>query len=179
MDPHRDLTGLFEDLEQQADGMQLAARDAELADRAQGEYAAVPFASRVHASLGRSVVLGVAGVGTLRGLLTAAGRTWCLLAPESGDRPWLVRLPAVEAATGLSSRALPEEVRPAVARLGFGSALRRLAEHQDVVVHGTGGGRRRVRVVRVGADFAEALGEGQADRSVLLTFAAMAAVRPD
>jgi hypothetical protein len=36
-----------------------------------------------------------------------------------------------------------------------------------------------VRVVRVGADFAEALDEGQADRSVLLTFAAMAAVRPD
>jgi hypothetical protein len=179
MDPHRDLAALFEDLEQQADGMELAARDAELVDRVQGEYAAVAFDSRVHASVGRSVVLVVTGVGTLRGVLTSAGRTWCLLAPESSHRPWLVRLAAIEAASGLSSRALPEELRPAVARLGFGSAVRRLAEHRDVVVHGTGGGRRRVRVVRVGADFAEALDEGQAGGSVLLTFAALAAVRPD
>jgi hypothetical protein len=179
MEPHHDLERLLEDLEQQADGMELAARDAELADRVQGEYAAVTFASRVHASLGYSVVLGVAGVGALRGVVTGAGRDWCTLSPDGGERPWLVRLGAVEAATGLSDRAVPEEARPATARLRFGSALRRMVEEPAVVVHAVGGGRRRVRLVRVGADFAEAVGEGQPSERVLLTLATVAAVRPD
>jgi hypothetical protein len=121
----------------------------------------------------------VYGVGTLRGVLTGAGRDWCSVSPDDAERPWLVRLDAVEAATGLSDRAVPEQARPATARLGFGSALRRLAEEPVVVVHAVGGGRRRVRVVRVGADFAEAVGDGQPSERVILTFAAVAAVRPD
>jgi hypothetical protein len=150
-----ELGRLFEDLEQQASGMHLAERDAELVDRARGEYASVSLTSRVHASLGHHVALTVRGGDLLEGVLAQAGPDWCSVV-GGGAVPWLVRLGAVVAVSGLSPRAMPEAARPALARLGFGAALHRLAEERpELVLHLDGGPALRVRVLRIGADFAE------------------------
>lgn len=176
-----DLSGLFEDLEQQAAGMHLAERDADLVDRARGEYASVSFASRVHASFGRDVVLGLGGGEVVEGRLTQAGVDWCLVAGSERPDVWLVRLAAVVSAQGMSARAVPEPARPAVARLGFGSALHRLAaEAQSVLLYLVSGARPTVRVLRIGADFVEvepsATGAGAAS-GLLVPFSAVRAVR--
>ncbi len=176
------LGGLFEDLEQQAAGMHLAERDAELVDRARGEYAAVTLASRFHASIGRHVALTLTGGEVLDGMLAEAGVDWCTL--SSPERPdlWLVRLAAIASARGLSVRAVPEEARPVVARLGFGSALHRVAgESAYVLLRPVTGQDVRVQVIRIGADFVEAepeVGEAPPAASpVLVPFAAIRAVR--
>lgn len=150
------LGDVFEDLEQQAAGIELAQRDAELADRARGEYAAVTLADRVHASVGRQVSLVLVGGETVAGELVEAGRDWCAVS-SSQERTRLVRLAAVAQAGGLSARSLPEAARPVLARLGFGAAVHRLAEGSlDLVLSVDTGSSLRVRLVRVGADFLEA-----------------------
>ncbi|HEU4512821.1 MAG TPA: hypothetical protein VFR87_06925 [Nocardioidaceae bacterium] len=149
------LEDVFEDLEQQAAGIELVERDAELADRARGEYAAVTLADRVHASLGRRVVLVLLGGESVTGELVDAGRDWCAVTSSQG-RSWLVRLAAVAQAGGLSPRSLPEAARPVLARRGFASALHRFAEESwDLLLHVATGSPLRGRIVRVGADFVE------------------------
>lgn len=179
--PPLGLAGVFEDLEQQAAGLHLSERDAELADRARGEYATVSFASRVHASLGLGVTLTLRDGQLVEGALAEAGSDWCVVTGTDGRAAWLVRLEAVVAAYGLSARAVPEAARPAVARLGFGSALRRLAEeYAAVVVHLATGGSLPVRVLRVGADFLEAEAGGRAHRgssALVVPFRAVLSVR--
>jgi len=177
------LGGLFEDLEQQAAGIHLAERDAELADRARGEYAAVSFASRVHASLGREVALTIGGGEVVEGTLVQAGVDWCRL--SGVGRTWLVRLAGVLTARGMSARALPEAARPAVARLTFGSALHRLAEESaEVLLHVEAVGGLRVRVLRIGANFVEVepasavTSAGGGTSTMLVPFAAVLAARP-
>jgi hypothetical protein len=180
-----DLTGreglgrIFEDLEQQAEGMHLAERDAELADRARGEYAAVELSSRVHASTGREVVVTLLDGSTVEGTLTQAGVDWCILVPAARRLVWLLRLAAVATAQGLSSRAVPAAARPAPARLGFGSALHRLAgDSTEVLVRLASGTDLRVRVMRIGADFVEVEAVGATPPTVLLIpFDALVAVR--
>lgn len=174
------LFDLFEDLEQQAQGLQLADRDVEVADRARAEYAReVDLASRVHASLGRQVTLTVLGVGAVQGTLASAGRDWCLL-DGGGSGEWVVRLPAVLVARGLSERALAERARPVAGRLHLSSSLRRLADARRTAVVATlDGTRTRGRIARVGTDFFELV---MADRSgrpdvVLISTAHVAAVR--
>lgn len=173
------LGSLFEDLEQQAAALELEERDAELVDRVRGEYAAVTLADRVHASVGRTVRLTLAGGGVLEGALSRAGNGWTegTSATPAGPAGWLVRLDTVCVAEGLSPRALPEAARPAVARLSFSSALRRFAEAVGEVrlvpVHGP---ERVVHVVRVGADFAE-VAQRSAGGSLLVPFTGLQAVR--
>lgn len=175
------LGGLFEDLEQQAAGMHLAERDAELLDRARGEYATVTFASRVHASVGHAVVLMLGDGRLVEGTLAEAGVDWCTVTSRDLTTLWLVRLSEVAWAQGLSTRALPEAARPAVARLGFGSALHRLAEESlRVVVLLSTGVEVRVRVARIGADFAEVEPEhpdGSVAPPALVPFSAVRVVR--
>ena len=174
------LSGVFEDLEQQAHGLHLADRDAELADRTRAEYAAVSFASRVHASVGRHVTLTLRTGDVVEGTLSQAGVDWCTLVTSGSPVSWLVRLEAVVTAAGMSPRAVPEAARPATARLGFGSALHRLStQATEVVVHLGPSVSRRVRVLRIGADFVEVESrEGAGGAGVqLLPFAAVAAVR--
>lgn len=170
------LFALFDDLEAQAEHAYDLDREAEVADRAQAEYAAVTLAGRLHAGVGAEVTLQVRGVGTLTGRLGRVAADWCLL--EARGREWIVRLPAVASVRGLPSRAVPEEARPVTARLGLGSALRRVAD---------GGGAAHLmlvdgsqvevrRVVRVGADFLESeVGEGR--ERVLHSFTALAALQ--
>ena len=151
------LRAVFEDLEQQAAGMHYAERDAQLLDRARGEYATVSFASRVHASVDREVHLTLGSGRVVGGRLTQAGLDWCVVVPEVSGEVWVVRLAAVVAAQGFSGRAVPKAARAITARLGFGSALHRLAGESPVTrLHSTAGPCMRVRIVRIGADFVEA-----------------------
>jgi len=165
---------LFDDLEQQAEGMFRAERELEVADRSQAEYAQVTLPSRLMASLDREVDLKVVGVGTVTGTLQRVGTGWCLVAGRGQE--WIVRLHAVIQVRGASDRSLPEAAWSPVARLTLGSALRRIAQaRQRCVLHLVDGSRHEAHPVRVGADFVEAVvGE---NTSALFAFTQLAAVQ--
>jgi len=149
------LFSLLDDLEQQAEGVFAAERDLEVAERAQAEYAVVTLASRLMASVGREVVLDVEGVGPVAGILRRVADGWSLVAGPRGE--WLVRTAAVASVRGLSERSVPVEAWPASARLGLGSALRRIASSgQSCRLLLRDGSAHTVRLARVGADFVEA-----------------------
>ncbi len=151
------LSGVFDDLEQQAEGLLLGERDAEVAERSRAEYAAVDLASRLHASAGHAVTLDVAGVGRVAGTLGRLGADWCLVGDGRGE--WAVRFAAVVAARGVAGRAVSEQARPVTARLALRSLLRQVAEDREpVVVHRLDGRSARVVMGRVGADFVEVSG---------------------
>lgn len=179
------LLDLFEDLEQQAEGLHLLERDAEVAERGRAEYAHVDLASRLHASVGLRVSLCVAGLGALEGDLVRVGADWCLL-EVAEDREWVVPMAAVQRARGLSPRSVSEAVRPVVTRLGLGSVLRGIAgSRAPAVTHLRDGSLLRGRLGRVGADFVEvhvaegsARGQGGTPAADLVPFAHVAAVRP-
>lgn len=150
---------LFEDLEQQAAGLGLAERDAELADRARGEYAAVTLASRVHASAGCYVRLRLVDRTLVEGSVTQAGPDWCgvsRVVAAGVTESCVVRLAAVSVAEGLSARSVAEAARPVTARLGFGSALHRVAGDRGLLrLRLLGVDDLEGRLRRVGADFVE------------------------
>ena len=168
------LFSLLDDLEQQAEAAYDAERDADLADRSRAEYAHVTLASRLMASLEDEVVLEVRGVGQVHGLLQRVGDGWCLVRGSGQD--WVVRTDVVTLVRGASERSVPEVAWSPIARLGLGSALRRIADTRDpCVVHRTDGRRHDVELTRVGSDFVEAVG---ADAKLLLfPFASLAAVQ--
>lgn len=155
------LVDVFEDLEQRAEGLHLAARDAELVDRSRSEYAGVTFAARLHASVGAAVTLSVAGVGPLEGRLARVGVDWCLLETFAAQE-WVVAMAAVRHASGLSERAVNELARGVVDRLSIRSALRGIADSRSrVVLHHVDGTELRGRLARVGADFVEVSPESE------------------
>ncbi len=170
------LFDLLDDLEGQAEALYAAERDAELVDRSRAEYASVSLASRLMASIGRQVVLEVAGSGGIRGELRRVGSGWCLVSGTTGD--WLVCVDAVTSFEGASDRAVPEVAWSAVSRLGLGSALRRLADDATrCLVVTRAGGRHEVELVRVGKDFVEAETFGEPPRRLLLALSAVGAVQ--
>ncbi|MEP9383891.1 hypothetical protein [Nocardioides sp. KR10-350] len=170
-----DLFALFDDLESQAEAAYARDREAELEDRSRAEYAEVAFAARLMASVGRDVAVDVRGVGTLQGTLERVAKGWFLVSAGAVD--WVVRQDAVGSIAGAADRAVPDVAWPAVARLGLGSALRRLAEAGErCLVHRTDGVRHEGVVRRVGADFVELL-SGEAGRVVLVPFGSLAAVQ--
>jgi hypothetical protein len=169
---------LFDDLEQQAQGLALAERDAAVAELGRAGYAEVELLSRLHASVGHLVQLHVQGLGIVRGRLQRVGAGWCML---SGEPPatveTVVRTDALMSARGLSPRAVPDAARGPLARLGFGSVCRTLAEEPDaVVLLLVDGEARRGALRRVGADFVEVVGADGG--SEVVPFSAVAAVRP-
>jgi len=171
------LFQVFDDLEQQAEGLALVERDALVEEQSRAEYAAVDLAARVHGSLGTVVHVEVAGLGTLEGALRRAGEGWLLL--DAGGRAWLVPMSAVRRLRGLADKPVDPAVRPLTARLGLGSALRGLAEaRSETVLHTIDGQLMRVVIGRVGADFVEVRGEG-AGAVELVPFAGIAAVAVD
>ena len=161
------LFEVFDDLEQQAEGLALLARDAEAGDRARDLYSEVDLASRLHASVGSAVDLVLPGA-AVRGKVLRVGRGWCLLGLTSGPgQEVLVNLAGLVSVRGLAARAVPEAARPVTARLGIASALRHLAEEQEpVVITRVDGEVRRGRLERVGADFVELVGESGATEVV-------------
>lgn len=150
------LLDLFEDLEQQAAGLHLAERDAEIADRSRSEYAGVTLVSRLHGSVGAVVTLDVIGVGVVAGTLLRVGADWCLVRSTPSGHEWIVALAGVKRAGGLTDRAVNEVARSVTARLGLGSVLRGVADAQAVIlVHHADGTQSRGHLARVGADFVE------------------------
>jgi len=107
-------------------------------------------------------------------VLRRTGDGWLVL--ESGGGAWVVLLPAVRRARGLSDAAVDAAARPLTARLGIVSALRGLAETRlECVLHGTDGQVLRAVLGRVGRDFVEVR---PADGPVeVVALAAIAALR--
>jgi hypothetical protein len=170
-----ELFAYLDDLEGQAEALYAAERAAELADRSRSEYAQVTLAARLMASVDRDVSLDVRGVGQVGGALVRVATGWCLVRGAGQD--WVVALGAVTGVRGASERAVPELAWPAVARLGLGAALRRLAdEAEPCLVHLVDGRRVDGLVQRVGADFVE-LASGEQGRTELVATAAIAAVQ--
>jgi hypothetical protein len=171
------LFEVFDDLEQQAEGLAVVARDAAVGERARDLYSEVDLASRLHGSVGAVVELVLAGVGIVRGRLARTGRGWCLLAAQDGAGPEVVvNLAGLLSVRGLAVRATPEPVRGVTARLTLASALRGVAaEDGPVVVVRSDGEVRRGRLGRVGADFVELVAES--GPTEVLPMAAVAVVR--
>lgn len=173
-----DLFEVLDDLERQAETLYDAERRAELLDRSRAEYHQVTLISRLMASVGVEVGLEVLGLGAVAGTLDRVGTGWCLLRGHPRDRPqdWVVRTDAVLTLRGASERSLPEVAWSPVARLGLGSALRRVADvGEPCVLHLVDGSRQEAVLRRVGADFVEA--EAAQGKRVLVAFSAMAAVQ--
>jgi hypothetical protein len=169
-----ELFAVLDDLEQQAEALYDAERDADLADRSRSEYQQVSLASRLMASVGLPVRLDVLGVGPVSGELDRVASGWCLV--SAGDQDWVIRLDAVTVVRGASLRSLPEVAWSPVSKLGLGSALRRIADTGErCVLRLVDGSAHDAVLRRVGADFVEAtVGEGH---SVLVAFTNLAAVQ--
>ncbi len=171
-----ELFAIFDDLEARAEALYDAERGPDLADRSRAEYRQVTLASRLMASLDKSVVVTIRGVGSVPGTLERVAAGWCLLRGAGQD--WLVPLAGIESVTGASQRAVPEVAWSQVTKLGIGSALRGLVDTgSPCVLHLVDGSRLDGLLLRVGADFVEArIGEPDGGRMVLVAFSGLAAV---
>ncbi len=172
-----DLFALFDDLEGQAEALYDAERDPELADRSRAEYQAVTLASRLMASLEQEVTLDILGVGAVTGVLARMAATWCLVSGGPTAAPaWIVPLASVSRVVGASERSVPEVAWSPLARLSFGSALRRVADSGErCVVHLVDGARHEGTLRRVGQDFVELL--DASGRPVLMPYPVIGAVQ--
>jgi hypothetical protein len=159
------MFALFEDLEQQAAGLQLVERDLEVAELTVAEYSRVGLGERLHASLDRDVRVRVVGGRQLAGRLARVGEDWMLLV--DGASEWIVRTAGAVSIVGLSSRADNEETWSVVDRLPLRSLLRGLAaDSAACVIHFEDDQQIQGRIGRVGKDFVEVhVGDG-AGRSV-------------
>ena len=170
-----ELFALFDDLEEQASALHAAERTAEVADRSRAEYQQVTLASRMMASVGTTVALGISGVGVVPGTVQRVAEGWLLL--SSGDHDWVVHTAAIRRIEGASVRSVPEVAWSPLTRLSLGSALRRIAEAgEECVLRLVDGTRHDGVLRRVGADFCE-LVEGEDRRTVLVAFTALAAAQ--
>ena len=170
-----ELFALFDDLEDQASALHAADRLAEVADRSRAEYQQVTLASRLMASIGTTVTLGLRGVGQVSGTVERVADGWLLL--SAGEHDWVVNAAALATVEGASVRSVPEVAWSPLTRLGLASALRRIAEAgEECVLHLADGGRHDGVLRRVGADFCE-LVEGEDRRTVLIAFTSLAAAQ--
>lgn len=168
------LFDFLDDIEGQAEAVLDTERAYEVADRARGEYANVTLASRLMASVGNRVTLRLVGVGDLSGRLGRVAAGWCLI--ESAGQEWIIPVSAIAVARGLSPRSVPEEAWPVTARLGLGSALRRVTESgEPAQVRLLDGGHYTATPLRVGQDLLEAA-VGEYDEAMVIPFAALCAV---
>jgi hypothetical protein len=154
------MFGVFEDLEQQAEGLHLVERDADVASLSVAEYARVSMGARLHASLGLDLRARLAGGHQVVGRLTRVGEDWMLLV--GGGSQWIVRYDGITALSGLSTRADSEETWSVMDRLTLRAVLRRLSSASEpCLVHFVDDHRLEGRVSRVGRDFFELfVGEG-------------------
>ena len=97
-----ELFALFDDLEEQASALHAAERTAEIADRSRAEYQQVTLASRMMASVGTTVALGIGGVGVVPGTVERVAEGWLLL--SSGEHDWVVSTSAIRSVEGASVR---------------------------------------------------------------------------
>ena len=171
----RELFDVFDELEHRAEALHDLQRAPELADRSRAAYAAVTLASRLMATVGEVVELDALGVGPVRGALQRVAAEWCLVS-GSGGQDWVLPLASVTVVHGASARSVPEVAWSPMARLGLGSALRRIADSgQRCMLHLRDGTAYAVVLRRVGADFMEV--DGVRAAALLVPFAAVGAVQ--
>lgn len=176
------LLDVFDDLEQQAVGLALADRDAEVADLAAAAYAEVSLAERAHASRGALLVVRSAGGLVLTGTLVRSGADWLLV--EAAGAAWLVPLAGVVSVSGLSPRADDAESWSVVDRLTLRALVRRTAGSDPRCrLHLVDGSSTTGAVLRVGRDFVElvagepAPGERARSSTVVVPLGSVTALR--
>ena len=171
------MSAVFDDLEQQAAGLHLVERDAEVAGLTAAEYSRVSLAARLHASVGRDLRLRLLGGQQVSGRLARTGEDWLLLVDGSAE--WIVRHDGLCSVQGISGRADHEETWSVLDRLTLRAVLRRLsAERDDCLVHFVDDQRVHGRVGRVGQDFFElTVGAGPGGTVHVVTFAAVSALQ--
>lgn len=148
------LLAVFDDLEQQAEGLALLERDAQVNELSHAAYRVVDLGARLHASPGRALTLGVLGVGNLAGRVVRVGADFVVL--EAAEHTWVVRCAALTWVRGLSDQAIGTDARTLPSKVGLGSVLRGFAEATvPLSVHISDGSVAQGRVRRVGADFVE------------------------
>jgi hypothetical protein len=159
------MFAVLDDLEQQAAGLHLVERDAEVADLTVAEYSRISLGARLHASLGLQLRVRLVGGRQLSGRLARVGKDWILLVDQSGE--WIVRSAGIATLAGLSARADSEETWSVLDRLTLRAVLRRLSIVSEACqVHFVDDQQVAGRVGRVGRDFFElCVGEGP-DRTV-------------
>jgi len=174
------VLGMLDDLEMQAEGLQLAERAVEVGELSVAQYAEVELIGRLHASTGRSVRVGMIDGLELHGRLTAVGADWLLVSDGTGA-VWFAHLAAVGVLGGIAPGPMPEEARPLTSRLSLRSALRGLGEdRRRCTLHLRGGRTAQGNLVRVGADFAVLrLSETGDELTVPLTAIGVVQTRPD
>jgi hypothetical protein len=168
---------LFEDLEQQAAGLQLVERDLEVAELTVAEYSRITLAERLHASLDRDLRVRLVGGRQVSGRLARVGEDWVLLV--DGAAEWVVRSAAVVTIAGLSPRADNEETWSAIDRLSLRALLRRLsADSAACLIHFVDDQQLHGRIGRVGHDFVEVhAGEGAGRSIQVVDVASVAALQ--
>jgi hypothetical protein len=177
---------LFADLEAQVEALQVAERDAEVAELIRLETSRLELARRLRPALGAALRVRCLGGMVLAGRLSAVGAGWFLL-DEDGGREAFIATAAVVSVAGLG-RLVGAPAAALDAGLGIGRALRGLARDRSVVracltdstvLDGT--------VDRVGSDFVElavhAAGEPRRREEVrevlVLPIGALAVLRRD
>jgi small nuclear ribonucleoprotein (snRNP)-like protein len=171
------MFAVFDDLEQQASGLHLAERDAEVADLALAEYSQVSLAARLHASLDHEVQVRLLGGRVVSGRLARLGLDWFLVVDGSSE--WVVLPPGAASISGLSARADSEETWSVTDRLPLRSVLRRLATAAErCVVHLRDDRQVEGSVGRVGRDFFElSVGDGPGRLTQVVPDASVAALQ--
>lgn len=176
---------LFADLESQAEALEQAELDAEIADRSRAEQATVELSARLAAAAGGPITLRLPGLGEVDGVLETVGQDWLLLSQSDGQE-LLVLSAAVTAVRDLGRRAQAPTARSSVlARLGVLAPMRAIVRDRSAVrVALRDGSSVTGTPERVGADHLDLvvhdLGEparGVGRDRLTVPFAAVAAVR--
>ncbi|MGF1645783.1 MAG: hypothetical protein ACFCVF_02510 [Kineosporiaceae bacterium] len=141
---------LFADLEARLAAGDEAEFDAEVAERARHEVAAMSLADRLRAHAGRDVALGLSDGGHARGRVVGAGVDVVVLA-GAGEVRCLVPLRAITVMSGLGPAGLTE-ASVVLSRLGLRHALGGLARARLPVRVATTHGEVAGVVHRVAAD---------------------------
>ena len=169
------VNALLEDLEQQALGLHLLARDQELAEREQAEYAQVSLRGRWHGAVGAQVQVGLSTGQRLRGTVQRSGADWVLLADALGAE-LLVPHHGVLTVAGLPNRAIADEALGVLQKLSWRSIVRGLiSQHATCSVTVLDQSLHVGRFTKAGADFVEFAAQGS--DVVVMPWRAVALVR--
>ena len=154
---------LWSDLTAQADGLERAELEGDVAERELIERASVVWMDRLRGSIGRPVVCRTRGGGVWRGSVLAHGADFVVLASleASGSSHVVLRAGAIRIVEALSRRAVPAEAAGHVAsRRTFASLVRRMAaDRLEVAVHLDDAGVLTGDIVAVGRDYVDVADE--------------------
>jgi hypothetical protein len=173
---------LFADLEAFAEATERWAFEADVADRARAERAALTLADRVRGHVGGTLAFRLADGDRIRARVADVGADWVLL--EDGA-PVVLPMRAVAGIEGLS-RCAAHPAGALARRVGLGIVLRRLSRDRAAVQVGLlGGGTVTGTIDRVGADHLDvaqhpadvARRAGEVQGVVVVRLAAVAQVR--